>query len=134
MFFCCRLAIRPTDVESSGIVDFSRFLQNANKNLEGFAIQKTDVEWYIDNVKYGSGALLPLMQILYPNLNYGTTIFHVDHIYPKSQFVNKNTALPLGYIGKENNLFNLQLLEGSVNEEKNAKDPSKWMEEEFKTP
>ena len=74
------------------------------------------------------------MQLLYPNLNYGTTIFHVDHIYPKSQFVNKNTALPLGYIGKENNLFNLQLLEGSVNEEKKAKDPSKWMEEEFKTP
>lgn len=88
------------------------------------AIQKTDVEWYVENVKYGSGALLPLMQLLYPNLNYGTTNFHVDHIYPKSRFTTKNAAPPDGYVGKENNLYNLQLLEGTVNEEKKAKDPS----------
>lgn len=119
--------------DSREIVNFSEFLKNANKNLEGFAIQKTDVEWYVDNVKYGSGALLPLMQLLYPNLNYGTTNFHVDHIYPKSKFTTKNAALPEGYVGKENNLFNLQLLEGTVNEEKKAKDPSVWLEDEFKT-
>ena len=35
------------------------------------------------------------------------------------------------YLGKENNLFNLQLLEGVQNEEKSDKDPEQWLSEEF---
>lgn len=30
--------------------------------------------------------VFPVLQILYPNLKYKTTIFHIDHIYPKSKF------------------------------------------------
>ncbi len=30
--------------------------------------------------------VFPILQILYPNLNYKTTTFHIDHIYPKSKF------------------------------------------------
>ena len=37
----------------------------------------------------------------------------------------------MDYIGKENNLFNLQLLEGVQNEEKSDKDPEQWLSEEF---
>ena len=39
--------------------------------------------------------------------------------------------MPIDYIGKENNLFNLQLLEGVQNEEKSDKDPEQWLSEEF---
>jgi hypothetical protein len=39
--------------------------------------------------------------------------------------------MPIDYIGKENYLFNLQLLEGVQNEEKSDKDPEQWLSEEF---
>ena len=87
------------------------------------------LEWAIDNVKYGSAAVLPILQMLYPNLNYGTVSFHIDHIYPKSKFNKKNKELPNDFIGRENELRNLQMLEGSTNEEKNDKDPEEWLNE-----
>lgn len=33
--------------------------------------------------------VFPILQILYPHLNYKTTTFHIDHIYPKSKFNEK---------------------------------------------
>lgn len=41
-------------------------------------------------------------------------------------------VLPQGYIRKENNLLNIQLLEGNVNEE--SKNPKEWMDEAYKAP
>ncbi|GAA8108078.1 hypothetical protein Kazakh3190_12180 [Helicobacter pylori] len=37
--------------------------------------------------------VFPVLQILYPNLNYKTTTFHIDHIYPKSKFKKENEKL-----------------------------------------
>ncbi len=37
--------------------------------------------------------VFPILQILYPHLNYKTTTFHIDHIYPKSKFNEKNEKL-----------------------------------------
>ncbi len=53
--------------------------------------------------------VFPVLQILYPNLNYKTTTFHIDHIYPKSKF-KKNKKLDKDFY--ENHLYNLHLLEG----------------------
>lgn len=53
--------------------------------------------------------VFPILQILYPNLNYKTTTFHIDHIYPKSKF-KKNKKLDKDFY--ENHLYNLHLLEG----------------------
>lgn len=74
---------------------------------------------------------MPLLQLLYPNLNYGATVFHIDHIYPKSKFDKTTSGLPSDYIGRENDLYNLQLLEGVVNEEKKAKDPETWLKKQY---
>ena len=108
--------------------DFSEFLEKLNKD-PNFVVDSKYLEWAIDNVKYGSAAVLPILQILYPNLNYGTVSFHIDHIYPKSKFNKKNKELPNDFIGRENELWNLQMLEGSTNEEKNDKDPEEWLNE-----
>lgn len=40
--------------------------------------------------QYGNSQVFPILQILYLNLNYKTTTFHIDHIYPKSKFNEKN--------------------------------------------
>ncbi len=73
--------------------------------------------------------VFPVLQILYPNLNYKTTTFHIDHIYPKSKF-KKNKKLNKDFY--ENHLYNLQLLEGAENQAKKDKDPEVWLKEEYK--
>ncbi|GAA8381639.1 hypothetical protein HpBT215_12150 [Helicobacter pylori] len=76
--------------------------------------------------------VFPVLQILYPNLNYKTTTFHIDHIYPKSKFNEKNKKLNKDFYKWWNYLYNLQLLEGTENSAKKDKDPEVWLKEEYK--
>ncbi len=76
--------------------------------------------------------VFPILQILYPNLNYKTTTFHIDHIYPKSKFKKENEKLDKDFYKWGNHLFNLQLLEGQENSAKKDKDPEVWLKEEYK--
>ncbi|GAA8044434.1 DUF262 domain-containing protein [Helicobacter pylori] len=79
-----------------------------------------------------SARVFPVLQILYPNLNYKTTTFHIDHIYPKSKFEKENEKLDKGFYKYGNHLYNLQLLEGTENSAKKDKDPEVWLKEEYK--
>lgn len=76
--------------------------------------------------------VFPILQILYPNLKYKTTTFHIDHIYPKSKFNGKNKKLNKDFYECGNHLYNLQLLEGQENKVKKDKDPEVWLKEEYK--
>ncbi|GAA8442761.1 hypothetical protein HpNP56_11190 [Helicobacter pylori] len=77
--------------------------------------------------------VFPILQILYPNLNYKTTTFHIDHIYPKSKFNEKNKKLNKDFYKWKDYLFNLQLLEGAENSaKKKDKDPEVWLKEKYK--
>ncbi|MGT0072334.1 DUF262 domain-containing protein [Helicobacter pylori] len=76
--------------------------------------------------------VFPVLHILYPNLNYKTTTFHIDHIYPKSKFKKENEKLDKGFYEYGNHLYNLQLLEGTENSAKKDKDPEVWLKEEYK--
>ncbi|PUD08465.1 ancestral polypeptide [Helicobacter pylori] len=84
------------------------------------------------NYKYSDNKVFPILQILYPNLNYKTTTFHIDHIYPKSKFNEKNEKLDQDFYEWKDYLFNLQLLEGAENIAKKDKDPEVWLKEEYK--
>ncbi|GAA6976875.1 DUF262 domain-containing protein [Helicobacter pylori] len=75
--------------------------------------------------------IFPILQILYPNLNYKTTTFHRDHIYPKSKFNEKNEKLDKDFYKCGDYLYNLQLLEGQENSAKKDKDPEVWLKEEY---
>ncbi len=82
---------------------------------------------------YSSHArVFPILQILYPNLNYKINTFHIDHIYPKSKFKKENKKLNQDFYGWGNYLFNLQPLEGAENQAKKDKDPEVWLKEEYK--
>ncbi len=76
--------------------------------------------------------VFPILRILYPHLNYKTTTFHIDHIYPKSKFKKENKKLDKDFYKCENHLYNLQLLEGAENQAKKDKDPEVWLKEEYK--
>ncbi len=88
----------------------------------------------IENIVCSSSdaRVFPILQILYPNLKYKTTTFHIDHIYPKSKFNEKNEKLDKDFYGWRDYLFNLQLLEGAENQAKKDKDPEVWLKEEYK--
>ncbi|WP_231182490.1 DUF1524 domain-containing protein [Helicobacter pylori] len=76
--------------------------------------------------------VVPVLQILYPNLNYKTTTFQIDHIYPKSKFKKENEKLDKDFYECGNHLYNLQLLEGQENSAKKDKDPEVWLKEKYK--
>lgn len=98
--------------------------------VQPLVISADDVDRMID-LQYGNPAILPILQLLYPNLDYKNSTFHIDHIYPKSKFKPKNEELPIGYYGKANFLYNLQLLQGDDNISKKDKDPEVWLNEYY---
>lgn len=117
------------------IVRTSDNFKKINENLsiskvQPLKISSDDIDRMMD-FQYGNPAILPILQILYPNLDYKNSTFHIDHIYPKSKFKNKNSELSEDYIGKANFLYNLQLLQGDENLSKKAKDPELWLNEYY---
>jgi uncharacterized protein with ParB-like and HNH nuclease domain len=107
-------------------------LELANNQLHPLTLSEDDIERMVD-LQYGSPAILPILQILYPHLDYKNSTFHIDHIYPKSKFNDKNELLDQNYLWKANYLYNLQLLQGDENNSKRAKDPEVWIAEELTT-
>lgn len=86
-----------------------------------------------DMIYSGSIArVFSILRILYPNLDYKNTTFHIDHIYPKSKFKEGNEKLDKDFYKCGNHLYNLQLLEGRENSTKKDKDPEAWLKEEYK--
>jgi len=83
-------------------------------------------------VKYGDKRTFSLLSVLFPGFDFSHH-FHVDHIYPKGRFtVTKLRGLGIDpneidtLIEQSNRLANLQLLEGSINNEKRQKMPHEW--------
>jgi len=87
--------------------------------------------------KYGQGFTFSVLSLLYPSLDF-RNLFHVDHIFPKSQFTK--SKLRKRGISEENvdkyqkyfnHLGNLQLLEATPNIEKLNKDFVLWLNETY---
>jgi len=119
----------------SKILKSTNTFKEVNSNLETSKIHPLkisfdDVDRMLD-FQYGNPAVLPILQLLYPNLDYKNSTFHIDHIYPKSKFNIKNYNLPVNYVDKANYLYNLQLLQGDENLIKKAKDPEDWLNENY---
>lgn len=88
--------------------------------------------------KYGSSDALVVLSILYPWADL-KNVFHIDHIFPKSQFTPKRLkkkGVPDDkidfYTSNVNYLGNLQLLGGTLNKEKSDKDFEEWLKENYK--
>ncbi len=114
-----------------GAQTFESFNHNLAKHEKNPLKITNDMIEEMVNYKY-SDQVFPILQILYPHLNYKNTTFHIDHIYPKSKFNGKNKKLNQDFYGWRDYLFNLQLLEGAENQVKKDKDPEVWLKEEYK--
>jgi len=85
-------------------------------------------------LEYGGKRTFALLSLLFPGFDFSRH-FHVDHIYPKGLFTAsklRKAGVPEDRIeifkAWSNRLPNLQLLEGTINNEKRQKMPSEWYE------
>jgi hypothetical protein len=85
-------------------------------------------------MRYSDKRLFPLLALLFPAVDL-TNNYHVDHVFPKSRFTNSQLAkagVPEDdrewYQEACNELPNLQLLEGALNNEKRKCMPAAWLE------
>ena len=103
------------------------------------AFTKEEVDELLE-LEYGDHRAFLLLTLLYPFVDLRNQ-FHVDHVFPGSRF----TAARLrregiaedqleAFRSCANRLANLQLLEGPINVEKQAKLPAAWLAETFPSP
>jgi hypothetical protein len=107
---------------------------------------RVDVETLQDLVDtpYGNKRAFPLLALLYPGIDVRYD-FHLDHVFPYSLFtraklrafakVNEQTWTDEqidAMVDGANRMGNLQLLEGQVNESKQATLPLKWAGDTFR--
>lgn len=111
--------------------------------VERFKGTSRDIKFTDDNIenllsaRYGSSDALVVLSVLYPWANL-KNVFHIDHIFPKSQFTYKrlerrgiDAESIQNYLDKFNYIGNLQLLDGTLNKEKNDTDFDIWLNDNF---
>ena len=119
------------DSKLSGMVPTMRDAENFSEINSIIKISSDDVEDMCD-LQYKSPATFPVLQLLYPDLDYKNSTFHIDHIYPKSKFNADNLKEKADdYQKRANDIFNLQLLQGGENLSKGAKNPENWLKDEY---
>jgi hypothetical protein len=85
------------------------------------------------HMEYGDKRVFPLLSLLFPFVDLRNQ-FHIDHVYPISLFTRAKLR-KLGFDEERietlarhaNDLPNLQLLEGAINNEKRAAMPDQWL-------
>jgi len=87
--------------------------------------------------EYGDKKVVAILSLLYPGMDFRNE-FHLDHVFPVSQFrqrVLAKAGIPedeiAGLREKVNLLPNLQLLEGSINVSKSDMLPAQWAVRQF---
>ena len=88
-------------------------------------------------MRYGDRLTFALMTMLFPVVDLRNE-FHLDHIYAAARFTRRK-LLDAGvqedkldtFIEYRDRLGNLQLLQGAMNTEKNAKMPAEWLSETY---
>lgn len=107
------------------------------RTLKSMKFDKDEIEGLL-SYQYAKSYTFSVLALLYPWLKYDQH-FHIDHIYPRSMFTERNLS-ELGivrerwpeWIDHVNDLANLQLLPGLQNEEKSDKEFEEWLKDHCK--
>lgn len=88
---------------------------------------------HLFSYEYGKNYTFSALVVLYPSLDFRNR-FHQDHIFPKNSFkpselkkLGINDEVMNRMLDKYNYLANLQMLEGTPNQEKSDKDFKSWL-------
>jgi hypothetical protein len=126
-------ALRET-IQTSGTNGFpvSELRQAMTSRGKSLTFEAAEVEDLL-HMEYGDKRLFALLSLLFPFVDLRNQ-FHVDHVYPISRFTKPKlrkagvSEEQLGVLARHaNELPNLQLLEGAINNEKRATMPVEWL-------
>lgn len=106
------------------------------RRAKSIGFEPEEIEELAD-MSYGDKRLFALLSLIFPFIKHQHT-FHVDHVFPKGRFTTRSLlkagvddAIVPDLQDKSDRLANLQLLLGSINNEKRKKMPLEWIEEAF---
>jgi len=106
---------------------------------KSLAFDKADLDGLL-GYQYDQSYTFSVLALLYPWLKYDHH-FHKDHIFPRSLFNERELTrrqIPRSswslWLDNVNGLANLQLLEGTLNQEKSAIEPRAWLDAICRTP
>jgi hypothetical protein len=110
-------------------------LSSTSKNMR---FDRAEIEGLL-GYRYGKRYTYTVLALLYPWLRFDQR-FHVDHIFPRSRFNKREFAnhdVPPEHwdrwVERRDDLANLQLLQGTPNQEKSDKPFEEWFETKFPT-
>ncbi len=114
--------------------DFSVFPFGAINQKLGIEPNFSDTEIAnLTSTAYGSKYSYLILSLLYPNRDWKDSVYHEDHIFPKSSFTARSLSIRKysdeqieKYQRHFNTILNLQLLTDSENLEKNATPFDDW--------
>lgn len=105
----------------NNVNSFSEVLENLSEDL---TISDDKIQSVVKEAKYGQASALAVLQLIFDNLNYEHTKFHIDHIYPRNGKDNMS-------LKRKNHLFNLEIIDLSQNEDKKDKNPQEWLDNTY---
>lgn len=124
-----REAIQAHGAELFPVEQLRQVMVQRGKSL---SFEPAEVEDLV-HMEYGDKRLFALMSLLFPFVDLRNQ-FHIDHVFPISRFsrskllragLDEEAADRLGR--RANQLSNLQLLDGAINNEKCAAMPAEWL-------
>lgn len=125
-----RSIIRESNSSDFPVQELEAIMASRGKSLQ-FTEEEIDE---LVELEYGNPRTFILLTLLFSASDFSRHSFHIDHIYPKGLFSKQNlnkldidNKLQDKIIDYCNRLPNLQLLDGSVNNEKRQKMPHEWL-------
>jgi uncharacterized protein with ParB-like and HNH nuclease domain len=116
---------------------FEEIQEKLRGTQKSLTVTDEDLEGILSTIEYGKPYVFSTLALLYPTFDFRNK-FHIDHIFPQDMFKKrrfKEYKIPedkwQDYIRESKLLGNLQLLEGTTNEEKSSEDPKKWVKENY---
>ena len=100
-------------------------------------VTEADLDRFVDET-YGSGYAFATLGLLYPSFDF-RNVFHEDHLHPQASFTASRLAkagvtsadAQAAFRERRDSIVNLQLLDGTLNQEKSRKPLAEWMDERF---
>lgn len=131
-----RDSIQSSGADSFPIEALRRTMAQRGKSL---TFEPAEIEDML-HMQYGDKRMFALLSLLFPFVDLRNQ-FHIDHVYPISRFTRAR-LLRSGFAEDvveilarhANELPNLQLLEGAINNEKRATLPADWLTKHFPDP
>lgn len=132
------LTMLRSDIKQSGDTGFPLAKIEATMQQRGKSLRFDPEEISeLAQLDYGNPRTFALLTLLFPGFDFSRH-FHVDHIYPKGLFTRNKlakvgvpTELLDELIEASNKLPNLQLLEGTINNQKRQKMPHEWYAQQW---